>query len=104
MGTFIRLPHGGKGAGFDTDDLVSYIRGSGISYIIQGQQNCTLGNHTKPSSLDVWLRKNYANNPDIKQATNDVIESLVLTGVFREGCFDCPDSGRTGLKGIELVP
>ena len=103
MGTFISLPYGGKDAGFDTNDLVSHIRGSGISYIIQGQQNCTIAKHTKPSSLDVWLRKNYANNPDTKQATNQVIASLVQTGLFREVRFRCPDSGRPGLKGIELI-
>lgn len=103
MGTFIELPYGGEGTGFDMDDLLNHIRSSGLSYIIQGQQNYTLANHTKPSSLDVWLRTNYANNPDTRQATNEVIVSLVRTGLFREGRFVCPDSGRPGLKGIEII-
>ena len=103
MGTFIGLGYGGSGAGFDTDDLLNHMKSRGVSYIIQAQQNCTLDKHTKPSSLDVWLRKNYANNSDVKQATNDVIASLVRSGLFREGKFRCPDSGNSGLKGIEIV-
>lgn len=103
MGTFIELRYGGEGAGFDTDDLLSHMRSRGISYIIQGQQACTLAKHTKPSSLDVWLRTNYANNPDTKQADNKVIASLVQTGLFREGRFRCPDNGSPRLKGIEII-
>ena len=103
MGTFIALPHGGKDRGFDTDDLIAHIKGSGRRYIVQAQQNCTLASHTKPSSLDVWLRRNYANNPDTKQATNDVMANLVRTGLFREGLFRCPDSGHPRIKGIEIV-
>ena len=102
MDTFIGLRHGGEGAGFDADDLLSHMRSRGISYMIQAQQNCTLAEHTKPSSLDVWLRINYADNPDTKQATNEVIASLVRTGLFREGRFRCPDLG-TFVKGIEIV-
>ena len=103
MGTFIELRYGGEGAGFDTHDLLSHMRSRGISYIIQGQQHCPLAEHTKPSSLDVWLRKNYTKNHDTAQATNKVIASLVRTGLFREGYFRCPDNGRPGLKGIEII-
>ena len=102
MGHDIRLPFGGSNASFDTDDLVTHIQGAGRDFIIQGQQSVALRNHTKPQSLDVWLRRGYATNPDTKQATNEVVEDLVDTGVFREGRFKCPDSGRTS-KGIELV-
>jgi hypothetical protein len=78
----IRLPHAGKNVQFDEQDLISYIRKSGRDYIIQGQQKCSLSEHTKPSSLDHWLRLNYATNPDTKQAVNEVIEHLVATGLF----------------------
>ena len=103
MGKFIGLPEGGENAGFDTDDLLSHIRSSGISFIIQGQQHCPLAEHTKPSSLDVWLRENYTNKRDTAQATNEVIANLVRTGLFREGEFRCPDNGRPGLKGIAIT-
>ena len=39
--------------------------------------------------------------PDTKQAVNEVIQQLVATGDFEEGCFLCPDSGRM-CKGIRL--
>ena len=81
---------------------MEHILKSGRMYIIQAQQNVALADHTKPNSLDVWLRKNYAENSDTKQATNSVIEQLVETRMFREGRFKCPDSGRLS-KGIEIV-
>ena len=56
METLIELPHGGSGAGFRVSQLISHIRSTGRGYIIQGQQNVTLADHTKPQSLDYWLR------------------------------------------------
>jgi hypothetical protein len=96
----ISLPYGGRNAQFDEQDLISHINNSERDYIIQGQQQCSLANHTKPTSLDYWLRVNYAANPDTKQAVNEVVEQLVATGLFEE--FDdlrCPDSGRM-CKGV----
>ena len=101
MDTMIELPFGGPGASFDAHVLRKHILDTGRMHIIQGQQNCSLKSHTKPNSLDVWLRKNFAQNSDTKQATNEVIEQLVKTEVFCEGKFKCPDSGRT-CKGIEV--
>ena len=98
----IRLPYGD--ATFDSDDLVEYIRQSGRDYIVQGQVICTRENHPKPSSLDVWLRDNYSKKPDVKQASNDVMEALVSTGDFEEGKFICPDSEtNTRCKGLRIV-
>ena len=102
MNTFIELPHGGKGAGFHVSQLIAHIRSTGRDYIIQGQQKCTLKRHTKPHSLDVWLRKGFTNRQDTKQADNQVVQALVLTGLFTEGKFICPDSERY-CKGIRLV-
>ena len=99
MATTIQLTFGNS---FDALDLVTHIRKSGRTYIVQGQQNHSLSKHTKPHALDVWLRTNYAVNRDTKQADNSVIRQLVGTGLFREGRFPCPDSGRLS-KGIELV-
>lgn len=96
----ITLPYGNNT--FDSSDLLNHIRQSGRNYIIQGQQACTLARHTKPHSLDYWLRSNYAQYPDIKQAVNEVIEQLVATGDFEEGQFPCPESGKL-CKGVALV-
>ena len=98
----IRLPFGGKNGQFHEQDLISHILKTGRDYIIQGQQNCSLANHTKPNSLDYWLRVNYATNADTKQAVTSVIEDLVKTGLFEEADdLQCPDSGRL-CKGIRL--
>jgi hypothetical protein len=100
--TMIPLPYGGKNAQFDEQDLISYISKSGRGYIIQGQQKCTLSKHTKPNSLDYWLRVNYAANPNTKQAVNEVMEQLVRTGLFEEkDNLICPDSGYL-CKGLGL--
>ena len=98
----IRLPFGGKNAQFDEQDLISYILKRGMDYIIQGQQQCSFSKHTKPNSLDYWLRVNYAINPDTKQAVNEIVEQLVKTGLFeQEDNLICPDSGKM-CKGLRL--
>ena len=95
--------HPQYGTRFDARDLVDHIRKSGSTYIIQGQQKCALAAHSKPNSLDVWMRNiGDLQARDTKQADNDVIQQLVGTGLFREGRFRCPDSGRKA-KGIEIV-
>ena len=100
MSNIIRLPYGG-GASFDVQLLIDHISKSDRDYIIQGQQNCKRADQTKPYSLDVWLRDNFARNPDTKQATNEVICELLKTGFFRKGEFKCPTSGRY-CKGIQI--
>jgi len=103
MDPFINLPHGGPGAGFRVSELVTHIRSTARDYIIQAQQNVTLAKHTKPQSLDVWLRTNFASNPDTKQAVNKVVEALVATGQFEVVWgLPCPDSGRS-VKGLRLL-
>jgi len=102
MDTFIGLPDGEKGDGFYVSQLIAHIRSTGRDYIIQGQQKCIRKRHTKPHSLDMWLRKGFTNRQDTKQADNQVIQALVLTGLFTEGKFICPDSDRS-CKGIKLV-
>ncbi|MBI3694486.1 MAG: hypothetical protein HY238_06565 [Acidobacteria bacterium] len=100
--TRIMLPYGGAKGHFEANELVRYLIESGRNYIIQGQVNCRLAAHPKPGSLDVWLRRNFADNPDTKQAVNQVVQQLVSTGLFEEGRFLCPDSGQP-CKGIRLV-
>ncbi|HEX9884256.1 MAG TPA: hypothetical protein VGA79_09845 [Desulfobaccales bacterium] len=96
----ITLPYGNNE--FNSEDLKEYIIGTGRNFIIQGQVACRREGHPKPSSLDCWLRDNYARNPDTKQAVNEVIEALIDTGEFEEGRFICPDSGRR-VKGIRIA-
>lgn len=96
----IALPYGGGGR-FHPLDLVAHLRQTGRTYIIQGQQKVPLSAHTKPQSLDYWLRQ-FARNPDTKQADNAVMEALERTGLFHiRTDLWCPDSGRR-CKGLEL--
>jgi DNA-3-methyladenine glycosylase I len=100
---FIHLPHGGSGSGFRLSQLVDYVQRSGRDYIIQAQQQCKLREHTKPHSLDVWLRKNHAAIPDTAQAVNSVMRALEATGRFEiVQKLVCPDTGRK-CKGLKLV-
>ncbi len=98
--SLINLPYGNNS--FNSDDLKEYIRRTGKNYIIQGQKACRRVDHPKPRSLDCWLRDNYAQNPDTKQAVNEIIADLVSTEEFEEGDFTCPDSGRK-CKGIRII-
>ena len=96
------MPYAGSAAGFHTTELARYLQEHGTAHIIQGQKACRLAEHPKPHSLDVWLRNKFTNRADTKQAVNEVIDQLVATGLFEEGTFVCPDSGRD-CKGIQLV-
>ena len=98
----IELPHGGPEGRLFVDDLIQHIRESGRDYIIQGQTRCTLANHPKPNSLDVWLRRKCTARSDTKQAVNDVIDELVATRLFKVETLRCPDSG-SFCKGIRLL-
>lgn len=90
-------------ASFDETILFDYVSKSGRNYIVQGQQNNSFIRHTKPHSLDYWLRQNFAHNRDTKQAENTVIEALVASGLFiRASRLKCPDSG-SYCKGIQLA-
>ncbi len=91
----------GQGS-FTTSDLIHYIRHTLLTdHIIQGHQKFSYADHTKPKSLDRWVRDK-STQPDTMQATNDLIETLVRTGQFEEGKFVCPDSGEK-CKGIKIV-
>jgi hypothetical protein len=97
----IELPHGGPGARFHVRELIDYMEQSGRPYIVVGEVDCALADHPKPSSLDYWLRENFAKNKETKQATNGVVARLVATGLFEQlEDLRCPDSGHkcTGLK------
>ena len=95
----INLPYGGQ---FNENTLVAHIQAAGRNYIIQGQKSVSFAGHTKPQSLDYWLRQ-FASNHNTKQAENSVLNALVATGLFRiANNLVCPDSGRP-CKGLLLV-
>ena len=95
----INLSYGGS---FDEQALVRHISQSGRNYIIQGQQNHIQAAHTKPDSLDYWLRQ-FAHNPHTKQADDNVIAALVATGLFKVSYnLPCPNNGQR-CKGLILV-
>lgn len=96
----IRLSYGGF---FHEHILVDHMRKHKMSHIIQGQQKCARADHTKPSSLDWWLRQ-FARNPDTKQADNRVVGDLENTGLFRVSFgLLCPDNPPRRLKGLVLL-
>jgi hypothetical protein len=98
----IDLPHGGRGNIFDEQELVKHVREELRSnYIVQGQQNVSLAEHTKPHSLDYWLRQ-FAECPDTKQAVNSVCDALVATGLFKTADKPDPVTGRR-VKALCLV-
>lgn len=87
---------------FKESELVDYIKKFGRNYIIQGQTACSRNDHPKPNSLDYWLRQ-FGKNPNTKQADNEVMKSLVETGLFRKSKnLICPDSGNP-CKGLVIV-
>ena len=96
----IALPQGGQ---LNPAALVAHLRATDRTYIIQGQQSVSLQNHTKPESLDYWLRINCATNQDTKQAENEVLDALIRTGLFLPAArLLCPNSG-TRCKGLVLT-
>lgn len=98
----ITLPHGGSGDAFPVEALIQHIKESGRSFIIQGGINDSFVNHPKPQSLDYWIRENYTDRKDTRQAVAEVLAALVATGKFEfDEKLECPDSGRY-CKGIKL--
>ena len=91
--TWISLPYGEPGAGFDAVDLKNYMLEKRVDHIIQGHRKCSLAEHSKPNSLDYWLRERYTKRQDTMHAVRSVVRQLVGTGMFYHGQFTCPDSG-----------
>ena len=102
MDTWINLPYGGPGSGFRVGELVAHIKASGRDYIVEGAQQVAIKDHTKPHSLDYWLRTNATTYRDTKQMVRKVVDVLVATGLFREVQRPCPNTGRF-CKSLELT-
>lgn len=88
-GTKIRLPHGGPGAEIDLVRLVDYCRVSSlVSMSINARQQTLDKFESKQlGSLDYLLRTQFlAKDSPYKntmQATTEVVDALVHTGIFR---------------------
>lgn len=84
----IRLPHGG-GASIDVVQLVDYCQQTSLVSMAVGarQQRLSKFPHDHIASLDPMLRMCFlpVDSPyrNTMQATNDVVEALVQTGVFK---------------------
>jgi len=90
----IDLPYGN--AQFALIDLINRINNSPINYITMGGQNTSLDNHSKPNSLDFWLRDNYVADyrRNIRQTCIQLTNTLVATGHFEVDRLPCVDTGR----------
>jgi len=98
----ITLPYDNNNT-FHVGVLLRYLVKTGRFYIVQGQQHVILDRHTKPNSLDYWIRKNIAKNKDTAQATSEVINQLINTGIFEiDDNLMCPDS-KNNCNGIKIV-
>ena len=85
---FIDLPHGGQNASIDLIVLASYCQNCNITAIPIGarQQRLSKFNHNQLGALDPLLRMCFLSpsSPyrNTMQATTEVIEALVQTGLF----------------------
>ena len=84
MNTIVELPEGGPGSVCDAKDLVRHIQCQGSTYIVIGAQKDALARHKKRHSLDYWLRANCTERSDTMQATTEMVDRLVGTGLFHE--------------------
>lgn len=92
---FISLPFGSAGDSFDVEELIRFLENSGRNYIIVGGANVPFSKHSKPNSLDYWIRKNHTQRSDTRQAVAEVVNALVASGRFEQrDDLVCPDSGR----------
>ncbi|MHB9033374.1 MAG: hypothetical protein ACYC6L_10035 [Anaerolineae bacterium] len=101
--SLVRVPGAGQRAFINVLSLLGELAIAGRDYIILGGTNCTLEHHTKPSSLDYWLRLRFPLHQDILLADKQVAKELVATGCFRTARYlRCPDDGRL-CRGLRLT-
>ncbi|MBE9610855.1 hypothetical protein [Chitinilyticum piscinae] len=78
---------------FDINELVAWVKGSGRTYVIIGGDNTTFDTHSKPGSLDYWLRSK-SSSKDVRQSCAELIAKIVDTGLFVEAQDICPETER----------
>lgn len=96
MKKHITLVKGGSDAYFLVSELINHFKKEKINYKIIGATLVTLSKHSKPKSLDVWLRKhkNVIGHEDTCQAVSSVITKLISLNQFSKGIRKCPTSNR----------
>jgi hypothetical protein len=96
MNTKITLPHGGKNAYFEIEELIKYFKYKQLTFIIIGSSHLTFKEHKKKHSLDVWLRKYGAKGiaKDTCQSVNSVIKQIMASGFFELEIRKCPTTQR----------
>jgi hypothetical protein len=93
----IILKYASKGAGFNSDYLVSLFINEKLDYITIGATHVSLLNHPKPKSLDVWIRNLESvtmNHKDTCQAVATVINQLISLENFSLAIRKCRTSGK----------
>lgn len=81
-------------------DIISYIRENDNKIIPIGAEHSAILDHSKPFSLDYFLRL-LAKCPDTCQATENVIKQLLKYNFFRLSKTKSPTTGRY-LKTLKL--
>ncbi len=90
--SWIVLPHGGPEAGFYVERLVDELKLRKTDHIVIGAVASAI-DKVKPYSLDYWLRSRYARTPNTKQATVEVTNQLLSTGLFEHLDAVDPNTG-----------
>jgi hypothetical protein len=89
----IFLPECGVNASFEITELLDELEKRKTNFIIIGAMKATLKTHTKPHSLDYWLRElSIVKLKNTMQATKEVQNSIVNTGRFFLEKRRCPIS------------
>ena len=91
----IILPHANN-ATIPIQDLIAHFRKNNLNFMIIGSTKATLQKHSKPNSLDVWIRThpNILKYKDTCQSVNTVISQLIKHESFSLGLRKCPKSSR----------
>ena len=91
----IILPHANN-ATIPIQDLIAHFRKNNLNFMIIGSTQVAFQNHSKPNSLDIWLRShpNVNNYRDTCQSVNNVISQLIKHESFSLGLRKCPKSKR----------
>lgn len=89
------------GGSFSVDALASKMSELGGAMVL-GPVKASLIEHTKPNSLDYWVRTNAAFRKDQMQAETRLIDQLVATGRFDRIHMNCPTTGQRCM-GLRLV-
>lgn len=89
------------GGSFGVEALASKISELGGAMVL-GAVKASLKEHTKPNSLDYWVRTNGAFHKDQMQAETRLIDQLIATGRFDRIHMSCPSTGQRCM-GLRLA-